>query len=97
MRTYVGHHEAWDDFEFEELAYGIDRDLFLGTPDETPAQAIARLDAQRDILADLREQGENGDEIAAWDALFADQLAHTLPLIRRAAPATQSRVWGDAA
>ncbi|MGI5348810.1 hypothetical protein ACQEU8_11525 [Streptomyces sp. CA-250714] len=96
MRTYVGHHEAWDDFEFEELAYGIDRELFLGTSGETAEEAIARLDAQRDILSDLREQGES-DEIAAWDALFADQLARTLPLMRRTAQMAHRAAWGDAA
>lgn len=94
MRTYIGHHEAWDHVEFEELAYGIDRALFLGTPGETFDERAARLDAQHGILADLREQGEH-DEVTAWDALFAEQLSHTLPLIRRTAE--QYQMWGDAA
>lgn len=96
MRTFVGHHEAWDDFEFEELAYGIDRDLFLGSPDETGEERAARLDAARDILADLREQGES-DDISAWDALYVDQLARTLPLMRRSAGTRRVRTGRDAA
>lgn len=67
----------------EELLCGLDRELFLGAPDESPEERAARLDAARDILADLHEQGER-DEVTALDALFAEQLRRTVPLRRRA-------------
>lgn len=97
MRTYIGHHEVVTGAEFDELAYGIDRDLFLGTPGETPTERAARLDAARDILDDLREQATR-DEVAAVDALYAEQLARTVPLMRRAVRSQRNvRRTGDAA
>jgi hypothetical protein len=83
MRTFVAGQEAVGDAEFAELALGIDVDLFRGPLEqETPTERAAREDAARDILADLREQGEAGDEIAAWDALYADALTYTVPFLR---------------
>ncbi|KIZ13699.1 hypothetical protein [Streptomyces natalensis] len=92
MRSYIDHHEIGSQAEFEELAFGfteqplgIDRDLFRGPLDvEKPDEHQARLDAARDVLADLREQAEAGDEIAAWDALYADALTAVVPLARPA-------------
>lgn len=102
MRTYIGDQEAVSTAEFEELALGFDvedepgspyaelfRELFVG------AASTAQLDAARDILADLREQAEAGDEIAALDAVYADQLMHTVPFLllsaaRTNCPATRS-------
>ncbi|SEE97212.1 hypothetical protein SAMN05428954_4893 [Streptomyces sp. 2112.3] len=88
MRTYIGHQQVVNSGEFEELAFGfeesplgMDRELFLGPFEpETAQERAARLDAAADVLADLREQGERGDEIAAWDALYADALTAAAPL-----------------
>ncbi|MEU1311724.1 hypothetical protein ABZ419_22920 [Streptomyces cinnamoneus] len=90
MRTYIGTHEVLSAAEFEELALGfdelpvgIDHDLFRGPLSaESPQERAARLDAARDIVADLAAQGASGDEVAAWDALYADALTRTLPLLR---------------
>ncbi|WP_436996058.1 hypothetical protein [Streptomyces sp. enrichment culture] len=85
MRTFVAGREAVSDVEFAELALGIDIELFCGPLEpETDSDRAAREDAARDVLADLREQGEAGDEIAAWDALYADALTHTVPFLRAA-------------
>lgn len=85
MRTFVAGQEAYDDSEFVELALGIDIDLFRGPLEpESPSERAAREEAARHILADLREQAENGDEIAAWDALYADALTRTVPFLRSA-------------
>lgn len=85
MRTFVAGQEAVSDAEFAELAFGIDIDLFRGPLEpETDSERAAREDAARDVLADLREQGEAGDEIAAWDALYADALTHTVPFLHAA-------------
>ncbi|MFF4952557.1 hypothetical protein [Streptomyces chattanoogensis] len=88
MRTYIGTQQIVSTGEFEELAFGfeerplgIDRELFLSPFEpETADERAARLDAAADVLADLREQGESGDEIAAWDALYADALTSVAPL-----------------
>ncbi|MFG2831154.1 hypothetical protein ACGFWI_27375 [Streptomyces sp. NPDC048434] len=88
MRTYIGNHQVVSTGEFDELAFGfeerplgIDRDLFLSPFEpETAEERAVRLDAARDVLADLRQQGESGDEIAAWDALYADALTAVAPL-----------------
>ncbi|MDF4254369.1 hypothetical protein [Streptomyces sp. WMMB303] len=83
MRTYVAGHEAVGDAEFAELALGIDVDLFRGPLEpETETERAAREDAAHDVLADLRAMGEAGDEIAGWDALYADALTHTVPFLR---------------
>lgn len=85
MRTFVAGQEAHGDFEFAELALGIDVDLFRGPLlPETPYAFDARSDAARDILADLRAEAEAGDEIAGWDALYADALTRTVPFLRSA-------------
>lgn len=83
MRTFVAGQEAHGDFEFAELALGIDVDLFRGPLEsETDGERAAREDAARDILADLRAEAEAGDEIAGWDALYADALTRTVPFLR---------------
>jgi hypothetical protein len=85
MRTFVAGQEAYGDVEFAELALGIDVDLFRGPlKPETADERRAREDAARDVLADLCEMGEAGDEIAGWDALYADALTHTVPFLRAA-------------
>ncbi|MGW9427481.1 hypothetical protein ACWHA1_05955 [Streptomyces decoyicus] len=88
MRTYIGNQQIVTTGEFEELAFGfeerplgIDRDLFLSPFEpEAAEERAARLDAAAGVLADLRQQGESGDEIAAWDALYADALTAVAPL-----------------
>ncbi|MGW0424453.1 hypothetical protein [Streptomyces sp. NPDC003015] len=83
MRTFVAGQEARGDLEFAELALGIDVDLFRGPLEfETAKERRAREDAARDVLADLRAQAAAGDEIAGWDALYADALTRTVPFLR---------------
>ncbi|MFE4692982.1 hypothetical protein ACFRH6_23435 [Streptomyces sp. NPDC056749] len=92
MRTYIGNHQVLNPAEFEELALGydelplgIDRDLFRGplTP-EAPEERAARLDVAREVIAELAAEGSGGDEVAAWDALYADALTRTVPFLRAA-------------
>ncbi|MGP3924775.1 hypothetical protein [Streptomyces sp. 8N616] len=104
MRTYVGDQEAATAFEFEELALGfeelpegIDRELFLGRLGETREERAIRLDVAREALEDMRERGENGDEIAVWDALYAEALTRTVPLLRSASRRHRSSRTGEAA
>ncbi|MFJ1670750.1 hypothetical protein ACIOK4_31095 [Streptomyces bottropensis] len=83
MRTFVAGQEAFGDSEFAELALGIDVDLFRGPLEfETDDERMAREDAARDALADLVSMSEAGDEIAGWDALYADALTRTVPFLR---------------
>ncbi|MBE8469441.1 hypothetical protein [Streptomyces justiciae] len=85
MRTFVAGQEAYGEAEFAELALGIDIDLFRGPlHEETDIERAAREDAARDILADLVAMGADGDEVAGWDALYADALTHTVPFLRAA-------------
>ncbi|WP_406284790.1 hypothetical protein [Embleya sp. NBC_00896] len=53
MRTIVAGRHAATTAEFAELALGIDWALFDGEPGETGEEGAARVDAARDILADL--------------------------------------------
>ncbi|MEV6485121.1 hypothetical protein [Streptomyces sp. NPDC051576] len=85
MRTFVAGQEAYGDLEFAELALGIDVDLFRGPLEfETDGERAAREDAARDVLAELVVMGDAGDEIAGWDALYADALTRTVPFLRSA-------------
>jgi hypothetical protein len=96
MRTYVAGQEAHGDLEFAELALGIDVELFRGPlKPETAKERQARKDVAREILRDLREMGEAGDEIAGWDALYADALTRTVPFLR--AVRCQRQGTGEAA
>ncbi|GAO08431.1 hypothetical protein TPA0598_04_00670 [Streptomyces lydicamycinicus] len=105
MRTYIGTHQAASPAEFEELALGfdelpagIDRDLFRGPlAVETPQERAARLDVARAVIADLAAEGEGGDEIAAWDALYADALTRTVPFLRATRTTGRSAGTGAAA
>ncbi|MFI0908695.1 hypothetical protein ACH4TE_35055 [Streptomyces sioyaensis] len=104
MRTYIGTQQVVNGTEFKELAFGfdefplgIDRDLFRGplTKEDEEEQEL-RLDVAREVLRDLRELGESGDEIAAWDALYADALTAVAPL-RRVRRVRRSAGTGEAA
>ncbi|MEU8825899.1 hypothetical protein [Streptomyces sp. NPDC048636] len=105
MRTYVGDQEAATTAEFVELAFGfddgpvgIDRELFVGPMwPETDEERAARLDVAREVLEDLREAAAAGDDVAGWDALYAEQLTQTVPLLRSAARAGRSSGTGEAA
>jgi hypothetical protein len=90
MRSYIENHQVVNQAELEELAFGFDErpagldvDLFRGPlRPETAKERRARMDVAREILRDLREMGEAGDEVAGWDALYADALTRTVPLLR---------------
>ncbi|WP_405766521.1 hypothetical protein OHU34_13875 [Streptomyces sp. NBC_00080] len=105
MRTYIGNHQVLNPAEFEELALGFDelplgieRDLFRGPlAPESPEERAARLDVAREVIADLARQGEGGDEVAAWDALYADALTRTVPFLRAARTAGRSAGTEEAA
>jgi hypothetical protein len=73
MRNIVAGHEAADDFEFVELGYLIDRELFSGVPGESAEERTARLDVAHDVLADLRKN----DPPAAREAV---ELLRTSPV-----------------
>lgn len=54
MRNIVAGHRAADEFEFAELALGIDTELFAGPAGgESAPERAARLAAAHDILTDL--------------------------------------------
>ncbi|MGW0597300.1 hypothetical protein ACWD11_09150 [Streptomyces sp. NPDC002776] len=92
MRSYIGHHQVVTADECAELAYpfdeqplGLEIELFRGPlRRESAKERRARLDVAREVLAELNELAEDGDEIAAWDALYADALTHTVPFLRDA-------------
>ncbi|NEA72788.1 hypothetical protein [Streptomyces sp. SID13588] len=90
MRSYIGDQQVVGSEEFEELALGIDRALFLGEPGESgeeraAREAAAREAAARDILADLMAKAEDGDEVDGWDALYAEALTHLVTFPRHSA------------
>ena len=65
MNNIVAGHNAADEFEFAELAYGIDRELFAGVPGEDAMERMARLDVAHDVLAELRKSDPDAARIAA--------------------------------
>ncbi|WP_406244236.1 hypothetical protein [Streptomyces anulatus] len=105
MRTYIGTHQVLNPAEFEELALGfdelplgLDRDLFRGPlAPESPEERAARLDVAREVIAELAAEGAGGDEVAAWDALYADALTRTVPFLRAARSAGRFTGTGEAA
>ncbi|MET9219058.1 hypothetical protein ABZX65_09895 [Streptomyces sp. NPDC003300] len=70
MCTYGGRCDVVDDEC--ELADAPDhfRELFLGPPDESDEQRAARVEAAREVLAELLEEGAS-DHITREDALCA--------------------------
>lgn len=73
--------------EFAELAMGVDAELFAGSPGESVSERGARLDAARDVLADLwREE----PELAAYAAGLLDESADDADVV--ALPALRSAV-----
>jgi hypothetical protein len=65
VNNIVAGHNAADEFEFAELAYGIDRELFAGVPGEDAMERMARLDVAHDVLAELRKSDPEAARIAA--------------------------------
>ncbi|MFI2301022.1 hypothetical protein ACH5AL_19530 [Actinacidiphila glaucinigra] len=96
MRTFIADQEALTAIEFTELALGFDRELFVGVPGETPEERAAREAVAHEALNEMRERGEH-DEVAAWDALYAEALMSTLPLLRTADRVHRAFRKGDAA
>ncbi|TJZ99703.1 hypothetical protein [Actinacidiphila oryziradicis] len=103
MRTFVAGKQALVAAEFVELAYGfdelptgIDRELFIGVPGESSEDRAARETVAREVLDDLRERGE-ADEVTAYDAIYAEALMHTVPLLRSSDRVLRSFRKGDAA
>jgi hypothetical protein len=74
MRLIVAGHEACTPDEFTELAlgFGLDAELFTGTPDESPLERQARLDARREIVRDLDPTARK----------FADRLLRSADRVR---------------
>ncbi|MGK5627316.1 hypothetical protein [Streptomyces sp. URMC 123] len=92
---YISVSPVMDAAEFVELHLGIDRELFRGPlGPERRQERAARLDVAREVIADLAAEGAAGDEIAAWDALYADALMRTVPFLhatRRTEPTVAGR------
>jgi len=73
MKCIVAGHEAVTAREFAELAFGIDLELFTGSPAESDSDRAVRLDVAREVLAELREEDPEA-------AAFAESLLRTSPL-----------------
>ncbi|MFG2820249.1 hypothetical protein ACGFX4_12560 [Kitasatospora sp. NPDC048365] len=56
MKSIVAGQYAVGSEEFAELALGVDSELFAGVVGESPVEWQARMDAARDVLADLRRE-----------------------------------------
>ncbi|WP_432020761.1 hypothetical protein [Streptomyces sp. 1222.5] len=94
MRTYIGHQQAVSAEDFVELALGTPVELWLGVEGETDMERAARLDAARDILADL-EYRSLPDDVARIAAevieAHAPELFNVVPLARSARRRRSSR------
>ncbi|MFE0459581.1 hypothetical protein ACFW1A_10005 [Kitasatospora sp. NPDC058965] len=64
MKSIVAGQRAVSALEFTELALGVDVELFAGVPGESEIGRAARLDAARDILADLDQEDPQAAEFA---------------------------------
>ncbi|MCF2526620.1 hypothetical protein [Yinghuangia soli] len=80
MRNIVGGRLVFSGSEFAELAMGIDPELFAGTAGETAMERAARLDAARDVLADLWREDP---ELAAYAASLLAESARVIELPTR--------------
>lgn len=80
MRTIVAGRVAFSGVEFAELALGVDPVLFVGVPGESASERAARLDAARDVLAELaREEPELAEHAARLLAESADESPQVVP------------------
>ncbi|AVZ74009.1 hypothetical protein SLUN_19430 [Streptomyces lunaelactis] len=89
MECIVAGHMAVTAVEITELVPAVDLDLFIGPNAESTSDRAARLDAARDILADLRESDSEA-------AAYAAALMHARRLLVRSAQ-RRSRQSGVAA
>lgn len=80
MRTIVAGHMAFSGSEFAELAMGVDPELFTGVAGESAMERAARLDAARDVLADLRREDP---ELAAFAESLMEESAEVIELPAR--------------
>ncbi|MFG2823090.1 hypothetical protein ACGFX4_27110 [Kitasatospora sp. NPDC048365] len=80
MKSIVAGQNAANPDEFAELALGVDSELFAGMPGETAAQYRVRMDAARDVLADLRREDP---ELAAYAQRLMDHAPRPLTTARR--------------
>lgn len=80
MRTIVGGRVVFSDAEFAELALGIDPELFMGPGEESAEERAARLDAARDVLADLWREDP---ELAAYAESLLSESAQVVELPTR--------------
>ncbi|MEU8134601.1 hypothetical protein [Streptodolium elevatio] len=87
MRTIVAGRVAFSGVEFAELALGIDSELFAGSVGESADERAARLDAARDVLADLWREDP---ELAAYAESLLDESAQVIELPARR---TAGRRW----
>ncbi|MYW06387.1 hypothetical protein [Streptomyces sp. SID3343] len=78
MRTIVNGRLAVTNFEFTELALGVDPELFTGVDGESAEERAARVDAAHDILTALWREDP---ELAAYAAQLLGETAtvHALP------------------
>lgn len=84
MRSIVAGQYAADSQEFAELALGVDEELFAGVAGEDEVSRAARLDAARDVLADLYREDR---ELAAYAQRLLDMAPVPLRSRRTAAVA----------
>ncbi|GAA2810045.1 hypothetical protein GCM10010441_38340 [Kitasatospora paracochleata] len=94
MKSIVAGQCAVDRDEFAELALGVDEELFAGVPGESAVERRARMDAARDVLADLRREDP---DLAAYAERLMNQAPVPLRTARRTAAGRVSVVLGVAA
>ncbi|MFI9353143.1 hypothetical protein [Streptomyces lydicus] len=75
MKTYIGRHQVLTDTDALELALGTPLELWLGEGDESDDERAARLDAARDILADIPDLYDRALHAAAT-AVLDDRIRH---------------------
>jgi hypothetical protein len=103
MKGFIAGHQVVTPFDlveltlgFGELPIGLDRELFLGVPGESRDERAAREDVAREVLRELREHAAD-DPVSAWDALYAEALMRTVPLLRNADRPGHAPQRGEAA
>ncbi|WP_436786330.1 hypothetical protein [Yinghuangia sp. YIM S10712] len=90
MRTIVGGKVVISGAAFAELAIGLDAELFGGTQDESAGERAARLEAARDVLADLWREDR---ELAAYAAALLDESADDANVVALPARRTAEGRW----
>lgn len=80
VRTIVNGRLAVTNFEFTELALGVDAELFTGVDGESGEERAARVDAAHDILTALWREDR---ELAAYAAQLLGEAPRVLVMSRR--------------